>query len=105
MERTGAVITAYKLSWFLTDAAQDQFLVRAAKFLLLNRIICISVVSNDSGTRCIEQLLLEHVKTLHVHFLEDEHRVVPGVDIHHVFVGHRYRDRPARSAYELGYVQ
>ena len=64
------------------------------------------VISQHSAGTCrVEKTLLEHVESLHVDLFEDKLRVVPGVDIHHVFVSDWDGDRPTWATHELRHVQ
>lgn len=102
VERTRTVIAADELARLLADATL--VLVAVCTSLLLAHLICVSLAIGvrDDGAACtVEKTLLEHVEALHVHLFEDEFRVVPLLDFHHVLVRDRYRHRSAGSAHEL----
>mmetsp|Transcript_25356 Transcript_25356/g.33906 ORF Transcript_25356/g.33906 Transcript_25356/m.33906 type:complete len:148 (-) Transcript_25356:41-484(-) len=102
MESPWAIVTADEFARLLADAADVDALLRVSALLLG----CDAFTICHDGVRSVlKELLLEHVKALHVDFLEDKHGVVPGVHIHHIFISDRNRDWPAWSAHQLRHVQ
>lgn len=107
VEGPRTVITTDQLAWLLAYATLDH---GAFRTLLMGHLILVLatllVVSHDcTAGDLVEQALLEHIETLHVDFLKDKLRVVPRVNIHHVFVGDGDSDGSAWSAHQLWYVQ
>ena len=73
MESTWAIITANELTRLQADPTNVELLFISELGLILVLAICSIIIMHSLLSRRVEQRLLEHVKSLHVNFLKDEH--------------------------------